>query len=834
METRTKNVLYTIAVSTLLAPAALAAPAKKPAAKPAAAAAPVAGAPVKVFVRPSKIKLVGRGMGQRFLVFAQYGDGRVRDVTSQAKVTTAGSGTVRLEGSKVVTATDGDVTLTANVGGQKGQMAITVEQAEVTPEWSFANEIVPIFTKAGCNTGGCHGSPSGRGTFRLSLFGYEPDYDFDMVTKDKNGARVNKAQVNSSLILAKPSMSVPHGGGMRFKKDSEFYSRISDWLKAGAPKQPEFDPRLSRIEIYPTEWTLDNPKDTQQIVVMAVRDDGSTQDVTQYARFTSNDDQVTEADDDGLMTAVNRGETSIMIRYLGGVGLVTVKVPREAVPATAFNNFKPANYIDNLVLDKLKEVRITPSDQASDAEFMRRAYIDTCGMTPPVEEAKAFLDDKDPNKRAKLIDNLLARPEYVDYWTLKWSDLLRNNQLAKQDKGLQVYYRWIRDSVRDNKPYNQMARELLTASGSGFRNGPVNWYNTGDFGGDYPLLMASATSQVFLGIRIDCARCHNHPFEAWSQMDYYSLASFFARTGRKAGVDDQEQVFFNAPDGDVRHPRLNTVIQSKFLGGDVATFQPDEDRREKLADWITNPAKQPWFQRSIANRLWNNFFGRGLVHPVDDYRLTNPASNEKLLQAMGEKVVEYKFDLKKLMRDILMSRAYQTSSIPNKLNVDDRQYASHALPRRLYAEVLLDAVIYATDVPEKFGPYEPGRRAISIPDNRVANGFLDLFGRAKREVACECERSEETNVSMVLNLLNGATVNARLNSPSGRVGRAVAANRPPQAIIEEFYLATLSRRPDAKEQAAAQKLLSSAPNLKEGAEDLMWSLLNMREFLFNH
>lgn len=798
-----------------------------------AAPAPASGGDlVKLTVDPPKVTLSGRGMNQRFLVFGHYADGHVRDLTSVAQITHTGTGNVKVTGHSVSAVTNGTATLVASYGGHRGAMKITNQDVNATPQWSFANEIVPIFTKVGCNSGGCHGSPSGRGGFRLSLFGYEPDYDYDNITKEKNGARVNKNAVAQSLILTKPTMKVPHGGGLRFKEGSEFYNRISDWLKAGGPKQPEFDPRLSRIEIYPSEWTLDKPKQNQQIVVMAVRDDGTTQDVTEYARYTSNDDQVAEVDDDGMLTAVKPGETAIMIRYLGGVGIVRIKVPRASIATTEFANFKPANYIDELTLDKLKEVRIPPSDLASDSEFLRRAYIDTAGLTPTVEEAKAFLDDKDPNKRAKVIDNLLNRPEFVDYWTLKWSDLLRNNQVVKQDKGLQVFYRWIYDSIRDNKPYDEFARELLTSSGSSFKVGPVNWYNTGDFGAEYPLFLASATSQVFLGVRIDCARCHNHPFESWSQMDYYGFAGFFARTKMKNGPGENERVFYAGTDGEVKHPRTNAVVPAKFLGGDIATFQPEEDRRERVAKWVTSPSN-PWFSRSIANRIWNNFFGRGLVSPVDDYRLTNPASNEKLLDTLGEKVVSYKFNLKLLMRDILMSRTYQTSALPKKLNVDDRTYASHSLPRRMFAEVTLDAVERATSSHYQMGPYN---RAVAIPDNRIGDGtgFLELFGRAKREQACECERSEETNVTMVLNLLNGDGVNGRIRADNGRVAQDVNAKMPVKAIIEDFYLATLARRPNEKEQAAAEKLISKAPSPREGAEDLMWGLLNTKEFFFNH
>jgi hypothetical protein len=810
-----------------------------PARKPARPARPTAAAPaglVKITVEPAKLVLSGRDVSHRLMVLGHHRDGRVRDLTSQAKLSAGDSTVVRVSGPRVVSNLDGTAKVTAAVGGVTGAATVTVQDVDTPAAWSFANEIVPVLTKAGCNTGACHGSPSGRGGFRLSLFGYDPDEDYKMVVEERGGRRVNKNQAAQSLILQKATAKVTHGGGPRFREGSAFYSRLLAWLKAGAPMQPEFDPRIARIEVYPRQWTLDRPQQTQQIMVSAVRDDGSYQEVTEYARFDTNNDQVAEVDSEGMITAVKPGETSIMVRYLSGVDVVPVNVPRPPVPESAFAAFKPVNYIDQLVLAKLKEVRIPPSELAGDAEFLRRAYLDVCGIAPSVEEARGFLDSKAPDKRERLVDELLNRPEFVDYWTLRWSDLFRNNQQAKKDKGLQVFYRWIRDGVRENKPWDAMARELILAAGSGYRTGPANFYNLGEIdASEYPLYLASQTSQVFLGVRIDCARCHNHPFESWSQVDYYGLAAFFARTKSKAGPDEDERIYYPAAEGEVFHPRTprsgpRPVMQAKLLGGNPVTFGPEEDRREKLAQWITSPAN-PWFKRSIANRVWNNFFGRGIIHPVDDYRLTNPAANEKLLEALGEKVVQYRFNLKLLMRDIMLSRTYQASSIPTRLNQDDHLYASHALPRRLYAEVLLDCISSATGVPERIGPYA---RAVAAPDNRIRNDFLDIFGRARRDVACECERPEETNVSMVLNLMNGGTINSKITHPSGRVAQVVGANKSAKEIIEEFYLAALSRPPAPKEQAAAEKLLASAPNLKEGAEDLMWGLLNTKEFLFNH
>ncbi len=809
-------------------PAARKPAARKSAAKPAAKPAAPAGAQLaRVEIVPPKFTLSGKGSAQRYLVLGYYANGSMKDLTPSAKVTKTGTGGVRIENGKIVAVSNGAATVSAAVGGKTTTMSVTVQNASDPSEWSFANEIVPVLTKAGCNSGGCHGSPSGRGGFRLSLYGYEPDYDYDQIVKEKKGARLNLNSPTGSSLLQKPTMKVPHGGGMRFKEGSDYYNRMLAWVKAGAPKQPEFDPRLARIEIFPNEWTIDQPDQEQQVIVIAHRDDGTSQDVTQYARYNTNDDAVAEVDDDGIITSTGKGETIIMVRYLGGVGVVSLKVPRDPVPASTYDNFKPVNYIDDAVLEKLREVRVPPSGPASDSEFIRRAYIDTCGLIPTPEEVRAFLDSKDPNKRAKLVDSLLNRPEFVQYWALKWSDLLSNDSDVKKGKGNQVFYRWIKDSIAKNKPYDQFARELITATGSAYRYGPANWYNIRDYDA---LQLGSNTSQVFLGIRMDCARCHNHPFEAWSQMDYYGLAAFFGKTKFKRGVDEDERIFYAAVDGDVKHPRTSAVVEPKFPAGDFPTFGPDEDRREKLAQWITSPSN-PWFKRSIANRLWNNFLGRGIVQPVDDFRLTNPASNQKLLDAMAEKVVAYKFDLKGVMRDILNSRTYQTTSVHNQWNVNDRFYNSRAWPRRMYAEVLLDAICSATGVRDFFGPYE---RAVAVPDNRLNNGFLDLFGRAKRDLTCECERTEDSNVTMVLNLINGPTVNQKLGSPNGRVMQLLNAKKTPDQITEELYLAALARKPTEKEMAAALKLFSKAPNPKEGAEDLMWGLLNMKEFLLNH
>ena len=798
-------------------------------------AAPAFAAPTlsKIDVYPSEMVLTGKDTVQRLMVIATYSDGSQKDVTGQAKFSNGGTTKFRLIGNKVSSSINGEAPVTASFGGKTGQAKVTVREADLQRSWSFANDIVPIFTKYGCNTGGCHGSPAGRGGFRLSLFGYEPDYDFDQVTKDQDGKRVNLQIPAKSLILLKPTLQIPHGGGPRFKTEDADYKLIQAWVKAGAPQKPEFDRRVKSIKVYPESWVLREVGDEQQVMVIAHFDDGATRDVTEFSRFHTYDDTVIYCDEEGLLSAEGKGETTVNVRFLAGVGVVRLQVPRDPLPAAAFAGFKPLNRIDELVLAKLKQSQVGPSPLASDSEFVRRVYLDICGIIPTSDETRKFLADKDPNKRSKVIDQLLTRPEYVEFWTLKWADLLNNTADQKENKGVQTFYRWIRDSIGHNKPYNQFVYEMLTASGSGYRNGPVNWYMNGQFGGDYAILMASSTSQAFLGIRIDCARCHNHAFEAWSQMDYYGFAAFFARTRTKTGTQEDERIIFPATTGEVNFPRTGERVQARYLGGDVVTFRPNEDRRIRMAKWLTS-SNNPWFRKNITNRIWRHLVGIGLSDPVDDLRATNPAANEPLWDYLAESLLAKKYDLKDFMREVLNSRTYQTSSSFNNSNVGDRKLFSHRLPRRMYAEVLLDAIIKVTNVPQKFGPYPVGTRAIAVPDNTINNGFLDLFGRASRSVTCECERTEEVNVTMVLNLLNGGTLNNRISNPNGRVARLIKANTPPDKIMEELYLAVLARYPNAKDKEAAQKLFAAAANPQEAGEDLLWGLLNTREFVFNH
>ncbi len=790
---------------------------------------PSASSPARLAIYPPQVGLSGGGTTQRLLAVATYPDGSQRDVTASA-AWSAGEATVASAGRGLVTAVgDGETTLTASMAGTRGTAKVAVENARVPHRWSFGNEIVPIFTKSGCNSGGCHGSPSGRGGFRLSLYGFEPDYDYDQVTKESGGRRVDKKDPLASPLYQKPLMKVAHGGGVRFGENSEFGKRLRAWLAAGAPNEPDFDVRLQKVEIYPPQWTMPARGDRQQVVVVARRYGGSTQDVTAYARYGTNDDQVATVDDEGRINAVGPGETSIIVRYLGAVGVIPVRIPRPAVPAAAFANFAPLNALDEAVLARLKAARVPPADVAGDAEFLRRATLDACGVLPSPEDVRAFLADRSPDRRQKLVDVLLQRPEYVDLWTLRWSDLLRNNPRILQTKGMYAFHRWILDSVAQNKPWDRMARELIAASGSAHRVGPANWYLIAGSAED----RASAASQVFLGLRIECARCHNHPFEAWSQSDYYGFAAFFARVRTKNGPDENERLVFAAPDGEISHPRTRAIVKPRLLGGADLDFAPHEDRRDRLAAWMTAP-ENPFFARAIGNRLWNHFFGRGVVQPVDDVRLTNPPSNAALLDTLGKSVVRHRFDLKAVIREIMLSRTYQATSQADKRNRADRQLFSHALPRRLPAEVLLDAVNAATETGDRFGPYPPGTRAVQVPDIRVYHGFLAVFGRPQRNVACECERPEDTSLAMALDLINGGTVNSKLAHPQGRVAQLLKSGKPDADVIDELYLACLSRPPTGGETTAAAKLIAQAPNRKEGVEDVLWALLNMKEFLFNH
>jgi hypothetical protein len=721
---------------------------------------------------------------------------------------------------------DGRTALVASYGGQEIRVPVTVTRVKGAPAPRFLTEVMPILTHAGCNQGSCHGAASGKGGLKLSLLGYDPDADHEALTRASGGRRVSRVVPEQSLMLLKATASVAHKGGRRFAVGGPEYRLLRDWIAAGAPLPDTNEPRVARLEVLPPTRTLAVGQ-TQRFLVRAHYADGTTRDATPQTLFTAGDEQIASITPDGTATAVGPGEGPVVIRYQGLVAVARVvspfgkPTPIEQRPAT-----QP---IDRLVSQKLAALGLQASGRCSDADFLRRAYLDVIGVPPTPEEARAFLWSRAPNKREALIDALLARPEFVDFWTLKWADILRAARGSLSEKGMYAFHRWIRQSVAENRPWDRFTQELLLSRGSPFDQGAANYFRVAR----RPEDLAETTSQVFLGVRIQCARCHNHPYERWTQNQYYEMAAFFARVRSKRGEKPEENEVYLAADGEVNHPKTGARVIPTALDAAPLPESYAGDRREALARWLTS-AQNPFFTRSIVNRVWRHFLGRGLVEPVDDLRATNPPTNEALFDWLAEDFARGGFDLKHLMRAILLSETYQRASQTTANNARDDRYYSHYPFKRLSAEQLLDAIAAATGVPEKFDGFPLGTRAAQLPDSGVPSYFLELFGRPARQIACECERVSEPNVAQVLHLMNNAGLNGRIASDQGRVARLMAADRPPAALADELYLAALSRFPSPEEQRVAVAALTASKERRRTAEDLLWALVNSKEFLFNH
>jgi hypothetical protein len=624
-----------------------------------------------------------------------------------------------------------------------------------------------------------------------------------------------------------------HGGGERLKHNGRDYQRVRQWLEDGAPApNAKTDPEVTRLDVFPPARVM-QPGEEQQLAVTAVWSDGTREDVTATAQFDALNDSVAKVTRDGLVTAGEKGETHIMIRFGGQATVARVTLPYAKL--ATFPDFPANNFIDEKLVAKWKDLGLTPSPLASDDEFLRRLYLDAIGTLPTPEEIRAFLADKDPRKRAKVIDKVLERGEFTDWWALKWGDLLRINRTALQEKGMWSFHNWVRAQVRDNVPVDQFVRDIVTAEGSTFIDGPANFFQIGRSADEW----AETTSQLFLGVRVGCAKCHHHPFEKWSQDDYYGLAAFFARMGTKNsqefGIFGRETVIYIKTTGEATHPRKRVVVKPHPLDGNTKQSWEDEfDRRKKLADWLT-ATTNPMFARNIANRFWGYTMGRGLVEPLDDMRATNPATNPELLEALAAELVKSKFNFKHLLKTIFNSRAYQLSSDisdGNRADAANIHFARRTV-RRLTAEQLADAVDFATGTREKYQGLPLGTRAIQLPDSEVKSYLMDTFGRPARQVLCECERTTTPNIAQAMHLLNGDTLNKKIVDRAGRVEKLTAAKTPLPKAVEELYLATWSRLPSNDEEKKAEGWVKSAPSVKEGLQDLLWVLANSREFLFN-
>ena len=781
-----------------------------------------------ISIEPDSVHLNGPDSLRGLLVHGTREDGRIVDLTRRARYLTTAPDRFTVDQKGVVKGLDngsGDIQIVFK--NHTVLVPVYVENIHVPRNYHFENDIIPILSKYNCNSSGCHGKAEGQNGFKLSVFGFDPQADYHALVKQGRGRRTFPAAAKHSLLLAKAAGLTPHGGGVRIAKDSHEFNVLQAWIAAGVPFGDSNAPKIATIEILPAERIMDI-NEIQQLRVLAHYDDGDTIDITSIAKYHSNNKGLASVDEHGIVrTADAPGQVAVMATYSGVVNTFRTLIPRKQkvqnYPVVVEHNF-----IDQLVHARLKKLNIVPSALAGDAEFVRRSYIGIIGTLPTVEEARRFLDSSDPAKRSHLIDELLKRPEYDDYWALKWADLLRVDRQALGHKRAYAYYEWIRQSFAENKSLDQFVRDILTFAGNTTDAPQVSFYRVvGD-----PNKIASTVSQVFLGVRIECAQCHHHPFDRWSQTDYYGMTAFFRQVNRKGTIRGEMMV----PDGNPKasHPRTGATIYAHALGETMPDKLLSGDQRQMLADWMTG-TDNPWFARNAANRLWAHLMGRGLVEPVDDFRDTNPPSNPELLDALASYLVENGYDVKELIRAITASATYQRTSRPNETNEEDEQNYSRALLKRLDAEVLLDAVCQVTGLNEKFRGVPFGARAIELWDSEVDHYFLKLFGRPTRKTACQCERSTQPTVGQVLHLLNSPEIHIKLSHEAGRIAQ-LADNHPgDRELIESIYLTFLSRRPISGEQAIAIDYFNKNDNGRRvAAEDLAWSLMNSLEFMFNH
>ncbi|HEX7378038.1 MAG TPA: DUF1549 domain-containing protein [Pirellulales bacterium] len=775
--------------------------------------------------------LRGKDSQQQLLVAAHYNSGQVRDLTRDVTYAANPPGIVTIDASGLVLpVSDGPVTVTATAtNGLKATIELLVANTINDTPINFPNQVVPIFTKLGCNSGGCHGKASGQNGFKLSLLGFEPGEDYEHLVKEGRGRRLFPADPDRSLLLLKPINAAPHGGGQRMDADSHEYKLIRRWIVQGMPYGSNDDPKVVRIEVIPGERSMQRGG-SQQIITLAHYSDGSIDDVTRVATYDSNDPEMAECSPTGLVaTRQLTGDVAIMARYQGQVGVFRATIPLginvENLPPTK-------NFIDEFVFKKLKTLGVPPSAVCDDATFIRRVSVDLAGHLPSPEETEAFVAEQDAAKRQKLIDRLLDSPSYADYFANKWSAILRNKRRSPNyTRGSYAFHGWIRDSFYENKPYDQFVRDIVAASGEIGDNPPVVWYREVK---DVDQQVED-TAQLFLGLRIQCARCHHHPFEKWSQRDYYGMAAYFSQVGRKAGFEpDEQRIFHRRGQAGATNPKTGERLSPTGLGGEPLKAAPENDPRQSLADWMSDPSN-PFFAKALVNRYWKHCFSRGIVEPEDDMRVTNPASNPELLSALAEHFIAHRFDLKDLLRTICSSNTYQLAADPNDYNVNDKQNFSRYYPKRLTAEVLLDAIDSVTSSATSFSGLPAGTHAIELPDNGANNYFLTVFGRPEGSSACECERSQEANLAQSLHLLNSPDMQTKLSQGQGRAAQlAQDAKRTPEEKVRWLYLAVFSRPPVADEMSVALAHINRIENKQQAYEDILWALVNTKEFLFNH
>jgi hypothetical protein len=791
---------------------------------------------------PPDVTLTGPHATQRLIVVAEEGGKVVADRSPDAKFTSSQPTIATVDQLGVVRpVADGEAVITATHGDSQATARVKVTKAKDAAPFSFTNDVIPLLTKAGCNSGACHGALAGKGGLKLSLRGYDPDGDHFVLTRQALGRRIDRQEPSRSLVLLKPTTAVSHGGGLRVEVDSDDYRLLSEWVASGAPGPRTDEPTLQRIEVFPAEAVL-KPKGRLQVLVRARYSDGHTQDVTHAAKFNSTEELVAAVDGEGRVRVTGHGEAAVTVWYANRVAVARVAVPLPgAADPKVFADAPRANFIDDLVLKKMQALNVPPSPPCTDAEFIRRAYLDAAGILPTPEEVRKFTADAAKDKRARLVDDLLRRPEFVDYWSYKWSDLLLVSTRKLNQQAVWAFHQYVRQSVADNKPWDRFARDILTARGSDLDHGAAGYFVIHKDVSD----LTEATAVTFLGMSVTCCRCHNHPLEKWTQDQYWSLANLFSRVALKNGDRGGEVIVQELPFGDVPHPRRGVAMPPAPLDGKPLPPDSTADRRAYFADWLSSP-DNPYFARALVNRVWRNFLGRGLVEAEDDLRQTNPPTNEELFAALEKDFVAHKYDVRNLIRTIMTSATYQRSSKPLPGNETDDRFYSHYLIRRLPAEVILDAYSQLTGVPTPFnevalgstggtagtGAYPVGTKALQLPDTLVVSRFLDSFGRPEREHTCSCERQQDSSVGQALHLNNGKTLNDKLRARDSRIERWLNEKVNDEEAVKRLYMLALCREPTTDELKKFTGLMAQGER-REVLEDLFWAVLTGREFLFN-
>ena len=783
---------------------------------------------VDLRVYPAEVKLETAQDRQSIVVQAVFDDTTTRDVTGEATFAVADGTKLKVENAAALPLADGTTEIAVAWGGREVKLPANVREAAASRPVRFTPDVMPVFMKYGCNTGPCHGSARGQDGFRLSLFGYDPAGDHHRITREFSGRRINLAHPEESLLVTKALGAVQHTGGELFKADSPPHQTLLAWLRDGAKADPADAPRVTAVSVRPDRIVLSGSNATQRLVVRAEYSDGTDRDVTPMAVFKTTNETSAPVEANGVVRSAMRGEAFVMARYDAfTVGAQVIVVPDD--PAFRFPDSPAANYIDELVLNKLRRLRVPPSDICSDEDFLRRVHIDITGTLPDGSAHTRFMNDPAPDKRARLVDELLNRKEFVEMWVMKWSELLQirsNNEFSY--KQALLYHQWLRDRISRNVPINTIVTELLTASGGTLANPAANYWQVETD----TLKLAENAAQVFTGIRMQCAQCHNHPFDRWSMDDYYGFNAFFQRIGRKKGEDPRETIVFTKGDGEAKHPVDGRVVPPRFLGGGEPDAKKSQDRRVALAEWLTAP-DNPYFAPNLANITWAHFMGQGITEPVDDVRISNPPSNPELLDALAKRLVESGYDFKALVRDICASHTYQRSTRPKPGNESDTRNFAKADVRRIRAEVLLDVISAVTNTKDKFKGLPLGARAVQIADGTTTAYFLTAFGRATRGTVCSCEVKMEPNLSQALHLLNGDTTHKKVRE-GGVVRRLLEQQVAPPAILDDIFLRCLARLPTDAEKAALLPEVEAAADKAAILEDIFWAVLNSKEFMFNH